>query len=77
MTSKSSTSERKMRLANHFAIVTKKFLNESSALLNHANGPRLNGRASRSKSEQSAGARVSAQTVEKHTAAESVTENCW
>ena len=68
---------RKMRLASHFAMRTKKPLNALMAQLNHAKGPCLNGRASCSKSEQSAGASVRAHTVEKHTAAESVTENCW
>ena len=71
------TSVRKIRLASHFAAVTKNPLNASSPLLNHAKGPRLKGRASCRRSEHSAGASVSAHTVEKHTAAESVTENCW
>ena len=77
ITSSSSTPARNILLASHFAAMTKRPLKCSRHQLNHANGPCLNGRDSRSRSEQSAGARVSAQTVEKHTAAESVTENCW
>ena len=65
------------RAARNFAHRTKKPLKWSIAQLNHASGPCLYGRASWSKSEHSAGASVSAQTVEKHTAADSVTENCW
>ena len=75
--SASSTAARKMRLASHLAAVTKRPLKLSMHQLNHASGPCLNGRASWRRSEQRAGASVSAHTVEKHTAAESVTENCW
>ena len=72
-----SMAARKMRRASHLAAVTKRPLKLSMHQLNHASGPCLNGRASWRRSEQRAGASVSAQTVEKHTAAESVTENCW
>ncbi len=72
-----SASARKMRDASHFASLTKKPLNELTTQLNHASGPCLYGLASWRMSEQRAGASVSAHTVEKQTAAESVTENCW
>ena len=75
--STSSTAARKMRLASHFAALTNIPLKALIIQLNHASGPCLYGLASCRMSEHNAGASVSAHTVEKHTAAESVTENCW
>ncbi len=72
-----SMNARKMREASHFASFTKMPLKEFTAQLNQASGPCLYGRDSWRSSEHSAGASVSAHSVEKQTAAESVTENCW
>ena len=75
--STSSIAARISRRASALERKTKSPLNLLMPALNQASGPCLKGRASCRRSEQRAGASVSAQRVEKQTAAESVTENCW